>query len=172
MIAAFRPVLLMFLVVVDGAALVFAMLEGSSWEDAGWALFLLVVFTPVKGITYRRLGGRNPYQAAFLANVSWQAIGLPIDLDSFWVIMGASFAVSIVVDLVALLALGSAPNVERCLFLAIYGSLIVHCLTAGFFVFQRNAPLGIAVLAVGVGLFLLPAFYADLFTADADSRHP
>lgn len=158
-----RPLLVMFLVVIDLTALVFAMLGGSSWQDAGWALFLLGVFTPVKGITYRRLGGRNPYQAAVLANFSWQAIGLPIDLDSFWVIMGASFAVSVVVDLVALLAMGAAPNVERCSFLALYGSLIVHLLTGGFFIFQREVALGLAVLAVGVGLFLVPAFYTDLF---------
>lgn len=163
--ASFRPVLLMLLVVVDCAALVFAMLGGTSLEDAGWALFLIACFVPVKGVTYRRLGGRNPYPAALLATVSWQAIGLPIDLDSFWIIMGASFAVSLVIDILALVAVNAAP-VLRCLFLALYGSLIVHLLTIGFFAFQRNIVLGLVLLAGGVGLFLLPAFYADLF------RHP
>lgn len=163
--ASFRPVLLMLLVVADCAALVFAMLGGTSLEDAGWALFLIVCFTPVKGVTYRRLGGRNPYAAALLATLSWQAIGLPIDLDSFWIIMSASFAVSLVIDMLALVAVNAAP-VLRCVFLALYGSLIVHLLTIGFFAFQRNLALGLVLLAGGVGLFLLPAFYTDLF------RHP
>ena len=164
--ASFRPVLLMLLVVIDGAALVFAMLGGSSWPDAGMALFFIACFTPVKGITYRRLGGRKPYATALLATFSWQAIGLPIDLDSFWGIMGASFLVSIVVDFLALIALEAAPNIARCWFLALYGSLIVHSLTIGFslVVFERNIALGLALLAMGIGLFLLPAFYADLFT--------
>ena len=159
---SFRPVLLMLLVVLDGAAIVFAMLGGSSLEDAGWALFLVACFTPVKGVTYRRLGGRQPYLAALLATFSWQALGLPIDLDSFWIIMGASFVVSLLVDTLSLIAMSTA-QVVRCLFLALYGSLIVHFLTIGFFAFQRNLPLGLTLLAAGVGLFLLPAFYTDLF---------
>lgn len=162
--ASLRSVLVMLLVVIDGAALVFAMLGGSSREDAGWALFLIACFTPVKGISYRRLGANKPYASALLATFSWQAIGLPIDLDSFWVIMGASLLVSIVVDFLALIAMGAAPTVARCLFLGLYGSLIVHFLTIGFFTFQRNIVLGLALLAAGVGLFLLPAFYTDLFT--------
>jgi hypothetical protein len=160
--ASFRPVLLMLLVVIDGAALVFAMLGGSSLEDAGWALFLIVCFSPVKGITYRRLGGRRPYPTAILATFSWQAVGLPIDLDSFALIMAASFAVSILVDFVALVAMDAGP-VRRCLFLAIYGSLLVHLLTMGFFVFMRSVAIGLVLLAGGVGLFLGPAFYTDLF---------
>ncbi len=159
----FRPVFLMLLVVMDGAALVFAMLGDSSWQDAGFALFLIAAFTPVKGITYRRLGGNNPYQAALLATFSWQAIGLAIDLDSFWVVMGASFVVSTGADSLALLAMETGPAI-RCLFLALYGSLLVHFLIVGFFVFQRNPAFGLGLLAVGVGLFLLPAFYTDLFT--------
>lgn len=162
--ASLRPVVLMLFVVIDGAALVFAMLGGSSWEDAGWALFLIACFTPVKGITYRRLGGRRPYATALLSTFSWQAIGLPIDLESFWAIMGASMLVSFVVDFLALVAMDAAPTVARCLFLALYGSLIVHFLTVGYFTFQRNAVVGLALLAVGVGSFLLPAFYTDLFT--------
>ena len=162
--ASLRPVLLMLLVVADGAALVFAMLGGSSWDDPGWALFLIACFTPVKGITYRRLGGRKPYATALLATFSWQAIGLPIDLDSFWTIMGASFLVSLAVDFLALIAMDAAPTVARCLFLGLYGTLIVHFLTIGFFTFQRNIALGLALLAIGVGSFLLPAFYTDLFT--------
>lgn len=164
----FRPLFLMLLVFADAAALVFAMLGGSSWEDAGFALFLIVAFTPVKGVSYRRLGGRNPYLAAFLGTFSWQAIGLAIDLDSFWIVMGASFLVSAAADLLALLAMETGP-VNRCLFLAAYGSLLVHFLIVGFFVFQRNAAFGLGLLAAGVGLFLLPAFYTDLFLPQQSS---
>ena len=164
--ASLRPVVLMLLVVIDGAALVFAMLGGSSWEDAGSALFLIACFASVRGITYRRLGGRKPYATALLSTFSWQAIGLPIDLDPSWALMGTSFLVSLVVDFLALIAMNAAPTVARCLFLGLYGSLIVHFLTVGFWVFtvQRNIALGLALLAIGVGSFLLPAFYTDLFT--------
>lgn len=167
--ASYRPVLLMLLIVAGAASLVFGMLGGSSLEDAGWALFLVVCFTPLKGITYRRLGGARPYLTALLATFSWQAIGLPIDLDSFWVIMGASFAVSIVVDGVALVAMDAGP-VLRCGFLAVYGSSLVHLLTIGFFVFMRATLLGLVLLAGGIALFLVPAFYTDLFQQpEADS---
>lgn len=163
---AYRPVLFMLLVVLDAAALVFSMLGGSSWTDAGWALFMVAAFTPIKGITYRRLGVRKAYETALFATFSWQVVDLPIGLDSFWVIMGASFAVSMVIDFLALVAMAAAAEPARCLFLALYGSLVVHFLTVGFFAFQRSVAFGLPLLAVGVGLFMLPAFYADLFVRE------
>ena len=158
---------MLMLVVLAAASFVFFLLGEPSWEDFGWATFLIVMFTPMKGITYRRLGGRRPYQAALLSTASWQAIGLPIDLDRFWVIIGASFIVAFIVDFIALLANATGPNPVRNLFLGAYGSIMTHALMIGFFWFQRNALAGAVVLFVGVGLFMLPAFYADRFAPHA-----
>ena len=52
----YRPLLMMFLVVIVAASFVFFVLGDPSWADAGWALFLVVLWSPVKGVTYRRLG--------------------------------------------------------------------------------------------------------------------
>ena len=162
----YRPLLRMFLVVIVAASFVFFLLGESSWADAGWALFLVVLWSPVKGVTYRRLGGRLPYLGALLGSISWQAVGLPIDLDSFWVIMGVSFLAGVAIETLALAATGTAPNFTRCLFLALYGNLIVHFLQIGWFTSQRNLALGVPFVLVGIVLFFIPAFYADHFTQE------
>ena len=164
---ALRPLLLMMLVVAAAASLVFWLLGEPLLEDAGWALFLIVMWTPVKGITYRRLRGRRSYAGALLGSVVWQSVGLPIDLDSFWVILGVSFLVGTVVETVALAAVGTAEAPKRCLFLAVFGNLVVHLIQTGFFAFHRSVALGLPFLIVGVSLFFLPAFYADRFAENA-----
>ncbi len=162
----YRPLLLMLLVVIVAASLVFFLLGEPSWADAGWALFLVVLWSPVKGVTYRRLGGKLPYLGALLGSISWQAVGLPIDLDSFWVIMGVSFLVGVAIETLALAATGAAPNFARCLFLALYGSLIVHLIQVGWFASQRSVALGVPFLLAGIFLFFTPAFYADRFAQE------
>lgn len=156
----------MLLVVIVAASLVFFLLGESSWPDAGWALFLVVLWSPVKGVTYRRLGGRYPYLGALVGSIAWQAVGLPIDLDSFWVIMGVSFLAAIVIETLALAAIGTAPNFARCFFLALYGSLVVHLIQVGWFTSQRNLALGLPFLLSGIFVFFVPAFYADRFAGE------
>jgi len=151
------------LVLVDVTALILLTRGGSSWTDALLALFLVAVFTPVKGITYRRLGARLPFATALVATASWQLVGLPIDLDTFSAIMTASFVASLAVDFVALVAMESAPTLARCAFLALYGSAIVHLFTLGFFLFPRSPGIGAPIFVLGAAMFLVPAFYADRF---------
>ncbi len=162
----YRQLLMMFLVVIVAASFVFFLLGEPSWADAGWALFLVVIWSPVKGVTYRRLGGRLPYLGALLGSISWQAVGLPIDLDSFWLIMGVSFLAGVAIETLALGATGTAPNFARCLFLALYGNLIVHLIQVGWFASQRSLAIGVPFLLAGIFVFFIPAFYADYFAQE------
>lgn len=161
-----RPTLAAVIVVIDAAALALCLQGASSWSDAGWASFLVLLFAPLKGVTYRRLGGRLPYASAIVATVTWQLVGLPIDLDGFWTLIAASFAVSLGVDVLVLGALGTGRTWPAIVFLGVHGSLMVHLFTMGFFVMQRTPRTGIPMLVLATVLFLLPAFFADRFAPD------
>jgi hypothetical protein len=131
-----------------------------SWESLGMALFLIVIWTPLKGLLYRRLGGRKPYQSALLANASSELAGLPFTLAiGFWPLMGVSFVISAAIESVALVAMRTAKSVGRSVAIATYGSAVVHLITAGFFVSQRNLTLGLPLIVVGILLFHLPAIF-------------
>lgn len=132
--------------------------EGPGWEGLGMALFLILIWTPVKGLTYRRLEAARPYESALAANASSELAGLPVHLAlSFWPLIGVSFLVSAAIETFSLAAMGSATSWRRCLFLAFYGSLVVHLMAAGWLASHRSLALGIPVLLVGIVLFHLPA---------------
>ena len=161
------PLRLLFpLIIIDVVAVVFFVLGEPSWGDAGWALFLVALFTPAKGLTYRRVGGARPYLTAFIATTSWQAVGLPIGLDSFWNIISASFIASVFVDWFVIKVMRCVRTIKLCLLLAVYASLIVHLVTVGFFLFYRNPYLGVALFVFGTVLFFVPVFYADKFVEE------
>ncbi len=148
-------VLLLSLLVL---ALALYLQEGPTWQGLGMAVFLVLIWTPVKGLIYRRLEAAKPYEGALAANASSELAGLPFHLAlSFWPLMGVSFLVSAVIEALALAALGSASSWRRCLFLAFYGSLVVHLMTAGWFASHRSLALGIPFLIAGIALFHLPA---------------
>jgi hypothetical protein len=132
--------------------------EGPTWRGLGMAVFLILLWTPLKGLIYRRLEASKPYEGALAANASSEIAGLPFHLGlSFWPLMGVSFLVSAAIETLALAAMGSATSWRRCLFLATYGSLVVHLMTVGWFAAQRSLTLGIAFLLAGIALFHLPA---------------
>jgi hypothetical protein len=131
---------------------------GPTWEGLGMAVFLIVIWTPVKGLLYRRLEAVRPYESAFAANTSSELAGLPFHLAlSFWPLMGVSFLVSAAIETLALAAIGSASTFRRCLFLSFYGSLVVHLMTVGWFASHRSLALGVPFLLAGIVLFHLPS---------------
>ncbi len=153
-----RKLVLIVLLVLLVGALAFYVLEGPTWTGLGIALFLIVIWAPVKGLIYRRLEGVRPYESALAANASSELAGLPVHLAlSFWPLMGVSFLVSAAIETLALAAMGSATSWRRCLFLAVYGSLVVHLMTVGWFASQRSLALGIPFVLAGIVLFHLPA---------------
>jgi hypothetical protein len=132
--------------------------EGPTWQGLGMAVFLILIWTPLKGLVYRRLEAARPYEGALAANASSELAGLPFHLAlSFWPLMGVSFLVSAAIETLALAAVGSASSWRRCLFLAVYGSLVVHLMTVGWFASHRSLALGIPFLLAGIALFHLPA---------------
>jgi hypothetical protein len=158
-----RKLLLVILLALGIAALALYVREGPTWRGLGMALFLILIWTPLKGLLYRRLSAVRPYESALAANAASELSGLPVHLGfSFWPLMGASFLISAAIESLALAAMGSAPSFRRCVFLAFYGSLVVHLMTAGWFVSQRSLALGIFLVVVGVVLFHLPAHSSSL----------
>jgi hypothetical protein len=153
-----RKIVLLVLLVLVVSALAFYVLEGPTWRGLGMAVLLVVIWTPVKGLIYRRLEGARPYESALAANAASELAGLPFHLAlSFWPLMGTSFLVSALLETLALVAMGTTPSWKRSLFLAFYGSLVAHLLTVGWFASQRSLALGIPFLLAGIVLFHLPA---------------
>ncbi len=156
--ATTRKLVLVVLLSVLVFALGLYLQEGPTWQGLGMAVFLILLWTPLKGLIYRRLEASKPYESALAANASSEIAGLPVHLAlSFWPLMGVSFLVSAAIETLALAAMGTATSWRRCLFLAIYGSLVVHLLTVGWFASHRSLALGIPFLLAGIALFHLPA---------------
>jgi hypothetical protein len=153
-----RKLVLLILLVLLVGALALYVREGPTWRGLGMAVFLILIWTPVKGLIYRRLEGMKPYESALAANASSELAGLPFHLGlSFWPLMGVSFLVSASIETLALAAMGSASSWRRSLFLAFYGSLVVHLMTLGWFASQRSLALGIPFVVAGIVLFHIPA---------------
>ncbi len=158
MTATTRKLVLLILLVLLVIALALYLHEGPTWAGLGMAVFLVLIWTPVKGLIYRRLEGTKPYESALAANAASMLAGLPFHLAlSFWPLMGTSFVVSATIETLVLAAVGTGASFRRCLFLAFYGSLVVHLMTVGWFASQRSLALGIPFLIAGIVLFHLPA---------------
>ena len=165
-----RQLVLIVLLLSAVVALAYYVLDEPSLSTVGMALLLIVIWAPVKGVIYRRLGGKKPYQSALAANASSELIGLPFRLAlSFFPLMAVSFFISGVIETIVLIVMGTAINLKRCLFVAFYGSLVVHLITTGWFAAHRSLTVGIPFIAVGIVLFHLPALYSDRFIEASDS---
>jgi hypothetical protein len=159
--ATARKLALLVLLVLLVGALALYVREGPTWQGLGTAVFLVLIWTPVKGLLYRRLDGARPYESALAANASSEFAGVPFHLPlSFWPLMGASFLISAAIETLALVALGTARSLRRSLLLAFYGSLVVHLMSVGWFASHRSLALGIPFLLAGIVLFHLPAMTA------------
>ena len=142
------------------AALIYFFVEDRSWRNLGMAIALILVWTPVKGLLFRRLSIKLPYRSAIVANASSELTGLPFHFGlSFWPLMGASWILSAAVEWIALLALGTARGPGHALWTSFYASLVVHLLTAGFFYANRQFIGGALLILAGVVLFHLPASF-------------
>jgi hypothetical protein len=158
------------LLVVVGALAGFVF-EGPSASSLLMALFLIVVWTPVKGKLYSRLGGLRPYPSALAANATSLIAGLPFHLDlAFWPKIGVSFLVSGALETLALVAMGSAGRAKRCLFLGFYASFVVHLITAGWFASQQSLALGVPFIVAGILLFHLPALFPDTWVSSPQAN--
>lgn len=167
---ATRKLVLVVLLAGIVAALAAYVLRGPRWQSLLTAAFLVVIWTPVKGLVYRRLSGARPYESALAANASSELIGLPFHLRlPFWPLMGVSFLVSSAVETLALLVMGTTATVKRALFVSYYAGFATHVITAGFFRAQRDLLVGVTLLVVGVALVHLPAFFPDEWLEEPSS---
>jgi hypothetical protein len=168
-----RKIVLLVLLLLLLGALALYLREGPTWMGLGTAVILIVIWTPVKGLVYRRLLAARPYESALAANASSELAGLPFHLAlSFWPLLGASFVISASIETLALAAMGTAPSWRRTLFLAFYGSLVAHLMTAGWFAGQRSLALGIPLALAGIVLLHLPALITRTRGAEPNPPHP
>jgi hypothetical protein len=159
-----RQILLIVLLLGVISALTFFVLHEPSLSSFAMALFLIVIWAPVKGVLFRRLGGKKPYWSALAANASSELVGLPFHLAlSFFPLMAASFLITGAIETLTLFVMGTAATFKRCLFIGLYGSLVVHLISTGWFASHRSLTLGIPFIVVGIVLFHLPALYSDRF---------
>lgn len=159
---------LLLIVVAALAAFVF---EGPSIQSLLMAVFLILIWTPVKGALYRRLGGLRPYPSALAANATSLIAGLPFHLDlDFWPKIAVSFVVSALLETLALVAMGTASRPRRCLFLGFYASFVVHLITAGWFASQRNLTLGVPFIVAGILFFHLPTLFPDTWVSSPSTN--
>jgi hypothetical protein len=86
-----RKLVLLVLLVLLVFALALYVQEGPTWRSLGMALFLILIWTPLKGLLYRRLEAARPYESARAANASSELAGLPVHLGLRSALMGASF---------------------------------------------------------------------------------
>ena len=148
-----QATVLLFLVV----ALFLYVLEEPSWRSLAMASLLIVLFVPIKGLVYRRLGGRRPYFSALVANAASLVAGLPFHFDiSLLPHIGVSFLAASAIETFALVGFGTMPTFRRSLLLAVYGSLVVHLISAGFFLSFRSIARGAPYLVLAFVLVHLP----------------
>jgi len=78
--ATTRKLVLVVLLSVLVFALGLYLQEGPTWQGLGMAVFLILLWTPLKGLIYRRLEASKPYESALAANASSEIAGLPVHL--------------------------------------------------------------------------------------------
>lgn len=134
---------------VVGSVVWFWLVDGRA-QSFLMAGFLIVAWVPIKGMVYDRFRVPKPYVAALIANVASELIGLNFHLGfGFWSLMIASMFASAFIDGLALYATGVQSRLRQALVVALYASLVVHLITAGYFWWTRSAAQSVALVVAG-----------------------
>jgi len=125
---------------------------------------LIALFTPLKALMVRWLGGVRPYSSAFVASAFSMLVGLafrePLNL---WTLLVRSAAVTAGLEFVALYAMRTHDRIPRLATLAVYMSIVVHLLSGGFVLMNRAPGIGFALMAAGALVMWSPLLVKGLF---------
>lgn len=123
------------------------------------AVGLVALFTPLKALMIRWLGGRRPYASAFAASLFSMVVGLAFSQElPFGQLIARSAVVTAALELPVLFALRTADSAGRLLVLTAYLSAVVHLLSGGFVLLSRYPGPGALLMAAGVLTLWTPLF--------------
>lgn len=123
------------------------------------ALGLVALFTPLKALMIRWLGGRRPYQSAFAASLFSAIVGMAFrEPMNLWSLLLRSTVFTAALEMLPLFALRTSDRPTRLLVLSSYMSVVVHLLSGGFVLLSRDPLVGGALMGAGVVALWSPLF--------------
>ncbi len=158
-----RWAFLAVLAVVTAAAAVRAALGRNDPQDFLLAIGLVALFTPLKALMIRWLGGRRPYSSACVASLFSVILGMAFrERYGLVILLLRSTAITAVLETAPLFAMRTLDRPLRLLGLSAWMSLVVHLLSGGFVLLAGLPLVGIAVMVVGVAAMWAPLFLPRL----------
>ncbi len=132
-------------------------------RDLLFAAVLIALFTPLKALMVRWLGGARPYSSAFVASAFSMLVGLafrePLNL---WALLVRSAAITAVLEFVALYAMRTFERPLSLAVLAGYMSIVVHLLSGGFVLAGRAPTIGFPLMLAGALVMWSPLLVRGL----------
>ena len=135
------------------------------------ALGLVALFTPLRALMIRWLGGRRPYASAFAASLFSVVVGMafrePLNL---WPLLLRSTVFTAALETLPLFALRTSDRPGRLVLMAVYMSVVVHCLSGGFVLLSRDPLVGGLLMGAGVATMWSPLFLRRWLRSGERSR--
>ena len=121
------------------------------------ALGLVALFTPLKALMIRWLGGRRPYQSALVASVFSAIVGMAFREDmNLWALLARSAVFTAVLEGLPLFAMRTVDSPLRLVVLSGYMSIVVHLLSGGFVLLSWRPLVGGLLMLAGVAAMWSP----------------
>lgn len=123
------------------------------------ALGLVALFTPLKALMIRWLGGRRPYQSALAASLFSAIVGMVFREDlNLWALLIRSTVLTAALETLPLFAMRTSDSAPRLLVLSVYMSVVVHLLSGGFVLLSWRPLTGALLMGAGVVAMWSPLF--------------
>ena len=136
---------------------------GSALDDPAdvlLALGLVALFTPLKALMIRWLGGRRPYQSAFAASLFSAIVGMVFrEPLGMWSLLFRSTMLTAALETLPLFAMRTSDSPVHVLVLSGYMSVVVHLLSGGFVLLSWRPLVGGLLMVAGVAAMWFPLFF-------------
>ncbi len=154
-----RAALLGALFFLGVVAVLFHLSGGPDPADYLLAVGLVALFTPLKALMIRWLGGRRPHASAFAASLFSMVVGLafqePFEIG---LLIVRSTVITAALEFPVLYAMRTDDSPRRLLALSAYLSVVVHLLSGGFVLLSRYPAVGALLMGLGVVTLWVPLF--------------
>lgn len=154
-----RAALLGALFFLGVGAVLFHLSGGPDPADYLLAVGLVALFTPLKALMIRWLGGRRPHASAFAASLFSMVVGLafqePFEIG---LLIVRSTVITAALEFPVLYAMRTDDSPRRLLALSAYLSVVVHLLSGGFVLLSRYPAVGALLMGLGVVTLWAPLF--------------
>lgn len=163
-----RAALLGALFFLGVGAVLFHLSGGPDPADYLLAVGLVALFTPLKALMIRWLGGRRPHASAFAASLFSMVVGLALhelfDIgllivrSTIGLLIVRSTVITAALEFPVLYAMRTDDSPRRLLALSAYLSVVVHLLSGGFVLLSRYPAVGALLMGLGVVTLWAPLF--------------